>query len=284
VRIFTARNTFRDDDNIKITKQNALHTRPDPHVHEFIELVYIYSGEGRQIINGKPYDVRAGDLLFINFGQTHEVCTSDMEFVNILLKPEFMSEKLVNSENIFEIFALSGLSVSETDYLPELASFRGEEFAAVHGIVEAMLAEYAERRDGWRTVLYGYMQVLFTMMIRKLKAQSNAPAVRFITDITDYIDAHFREKLTLHGIAAACFYNPSYFSRRFKEYYGKNLTAYIREKRLNEACRLLRESSMTAEEIAGAVGFGDKAQFYRSFRTQYACTPDEFRKSKKTRP
>ena len=278
MKIFTAKSTFGDENNIKISKQSALKTRTEPHLHEFIELVYTYSGEGKHIISGRVYEVCAGDLLFINYGQTHAVCKSDMEFVNILLKPEFMSERLVNSENIFEIFALSGFSVSAEDYIPELASFRGADYAAVHSIVNAMLSEYNARRDGYCTIIYGYMQVLFTMMIRRLKSDSTARSERFISEITGFIDAHITEKLTLSDIAAACFYNPSYFSRRFKAYYGKNLTAYIREKRLREAGRLLKESDLSVAEIANAVGICDKAQFYRFFRAEYACTPDEFRK------
>ena len=278
MKIFTAKNTFSDESDFKISKENASVTQTEPHLHEFIELVYILSGEGRHIISGKVYEVRAGDLLFINYGQTHAVCRSDMEFVNILLKPEFMSERLVNSENIFEVFALSGLRVSAEDYIPELASFRGADYAVVHSIVTTMLTEYNAKRDGYRTMIYGYMQVLFTMMIRELKSKDTSHSERFVSDIIDYIDTHISEKLTLSDISAACFYNPSYFSRRFKAYYGKNLTTYIREKRLSEAGRLLRESDLTIAEIANAVGIRDKAQFYRDFRAEYACTPDEFRK------
>jgi len=282
LKTFTVENSFGDEENIHIQKLNALFSNPEPHVHEFIELIYIYSGCGQHVIDGKVYDVRSGDLLFINYGQTHAVRNSEMEFVNILLKPDFMSEKLVNSENIFEIFALSGFSVSPEEYALPLASFRGDEFASVHAIVNTLLREYADKNAGYKNILYGYLQVLFTMMIRTLKQHDSGVCGSFVADITAYIDAHLHEKITLSAIASECFYNPSYFSRKFREYYGKTLTAYIREKRLSEAAKLLLSSDKSVAEISDSVGFSDTALLHKAFRLQFACTPDEYRKSKNT--
>ena len=53
MKIFTAKNTFSDESDFKISKENASVTHTEPHLHEFIELVYILSGEGRHIISGK---------------------------------------------------------------------------------------------------------------------------------------------------------------------------------------------------------------------------------------
>ena len=112
---FTTENSFENGENIKIAKLLANHnvTR---HTHNFVELVYIYSGEGTQEIDCKTYHVKKGDLLFINFGQSHSISMSDMEFVHILLKPEFMSENLINSRDIFEIFALSQFDSIDGEY------------------------------------------------------------------------------------------------------------------------------------------------------------------------
>ncbi|NSW90624.1 MAG: helix-turn-helix transcriptional regulator [Firmicutes bacterium] len=47
-----------------------------------------------------------------------------------------------------------------------------------------------------------------------------------------HIEENYNKKLTLNELARSSFYNPSYFSRIFKECYGKILTEYISEKRL----------------------------------------------------
>ena len=41
------------------------------HTHEFVELIFILSGRGEHRIDGISYKVEAGDLLFVNYGQSH---------------------------------------------------------------------------------------------------------------------------------------------------------------------------------------------------------------------
>ena len=206
---------------------------------------------------------------------------SGMEFVHILLKPEFMSEKLVNSENIFEVFALSQFSSIDGEYSGlEMVSFSGSDLLTISSIIDSMLVEYSEKNSGYKTVLYGYMQVIFTMLIRKLKAKEYSKNNKVISEIMDYIDNHLTEKISLNDIAASCFYNPSYFSRKFKDCYGKNLSSYILERRLETAARLLDETSDSILKICFDCGFTDKTKFYKAFKAHYGCTPTQYRKSK----
>lgn len=281
---YTINSIFKNGENIKITKQPATRNL-ERHTHDFVEIVYIYSGKGTQYVNDKKYDVKRGDMLFVNFGQIHSFVKSNMDYVHILMKPEFMSENLISSENIFEIFSLSQFDTIEGEYTgSEMVSFRGNELITVSGIIDAMLLEYKEKNSGYQTVLYGYMQVLFTMLIRKLKAKDYSKNNKVISDIVNYIDEHIAEKISLNDIAASCFYNPSYFSRKFKDCYGKNLRSYIQEKRLEKAVKLLAETSKSALEICSECGFADKTQFYKIFKEYYGCTPTEYRKGKKTLP
>ena len=90
--------------------------------------------------------------------------------------------------------------------------------------------------------------------------------------------SHLFEKISLSDIAANCFYNPSYFSRKFKSFFGKNLTDFVREKRLLSAASMLRETNKSITEIAEKCGFSDKTQFYKLFRGEFGVTPTEYRK------
>ena len=55
------------------------------HKHDFLEIIYVSGGSARQLINDTPYDVKRGDLLFINYGSTHSADSpsADFEFYNI---------------------------------------------------------------------------------------------------------------------------------------------------------------------------------------------------------
>ena len=275
------------EENINIIYMNN-NRACDVHTHEFAELVFIESGKCEHCIDGMKYDVEAGDLLFVNYGQTHSFVaqSEDYRYYNLLYVPQFFSEELINSENIYEIFEISlfrEFAESETKAL-QIASFRGKEYLEIKKLVEDMRKEFVEKEVGYRSILNGYSRVLFSKMLRKLKAGGvNEESAKCINRITEecmaYIDSRCYEKISLKEIAEHTFYNPTYFSRIFKEHCGRSLSEYIKEKRIHEAARLLKDSELSNDEIMLKVGYTDKKQFYKNFRDIYQETPAQYRKN-----
>lgn len=259
----------------------------DVHTHEFAELVFIENGKCEHCIDGVKYDVEAGDLLFVNYGQTHSFVakTEDYHYYNLLYVPQFFSEELINSENIYEIFEISmfrEFAETQTQAL-QIASFRGKEFLEIKKLVEDMRTEFEEKAVGYRAILNGYSRVLFSKMLRKLKAvevdvETEKCINRITAECMAYIDSRCYEKISLKEIAEHSFYNPTYFSRIFKEHCGRSLSEYIKEKRIGEAARLLKDSELSNDEIMLKVGYADKKQFYKNFRDIYGETPAQYRK------
>ena len=95
--------------------------------------------------------------------------------------------------------------------------------------------------------------------------------------LSDYIDENLDTKLTLSLLASKCFYNPSYFSRTFKEKFGMTLTEYINRKRVASASKLLLESDMSVGEIALAVGFGNENYFSEFFAAKMGISALRYR-------
>ena len=276
MQIYKADETFGGE-GIVVRREVANRIK-EAHLHEFIEIIFIRSGEGVESVGGVDYSVRRGDMIFVNFGKTHAFSGRGMEFIHILLRPEFMSERLVNSDNIFDIFSLPAFSSIEGECtLDDVVSFSGAELVSVTNLVDAMLSEYENKRAGWRTALYGYAQVLFTLLVRRLKDAGESSNLS-VSKIESYVAEHLFDKITLSDIAENCFYNPSYFSRKFKNVFGKKLTDYVREKRLLAAAKMLAETDKSNGEIALLCGFSDKTQFYKLFRAEFGCTPTEYRK------
>jgi AraC-like DNA-binding protein len=276
MQIYKAEQTLGDE-GIVVRREVANRIK-EAHLHEFIEIIFIRSGEGVESVGGVDYSVRRGDMIFVNFGKTHAFSGRGMEFIHILLRPEFMSERLVNSDNIFDIFSLPAFSSIEGECtLDDVVSFSGAELVSVTNLVDAMLSEYENKRAGWRTALYGYAQVLFTLLVRRLKDAGESSNLS-VSKIESYVAEHLFDKITLSDIAENCFYNPSYFSRKFKSVFRKKLTDYVREKRLLAAAKMLAETDKSNGEIALLCGFSDKTQFYKLFRAEFGCTPTEYRK------
>ena len=68
--------------------------------NDFVEFVYILKGSCVHVINGESYPVKRGDMVIINYNQSHSFFGSPgTEFIEILMKPEYINEALINQEN-----------------------------------------------------------------------------------------------------------------------------------------------------------------------------------------
>lgn len=255
------------------------------HLHEFIEVVYIMSGTGVHGIDGVEYRVRRGALLFINYRQVHYFrADGEMEIWDILIDPEWLSEKLIDPENAFELLTLSGFSgfQQEIDTETPLVHFGGAERSRLERLLREMAEEQEEKAIGYENVLKAEANVLLTLIFRKMSAGGATPeGFQLTPDFLQYIRAHCAEKLSLEELSRSCFYNPSYFSRLFKEHYGMTLTEFVNQSRMELAQQLLEETELPVEEIAAQTGFGSRNAFYKLFKEKTGLTPQNYRKVKK---
>ena len=70
----------------------------------------------------------------------------------------------------------------------------------------------------------------------------------------------------------------STFQRRWNEAMGITPARYALGLRLQEACRLLIETSDSISEVANACGFDDEFYFSRCFRREFGIPPRSYRK------
>ncbi|HTR84176.1 MAG TPA: helix-turn-helix domain-containing protein [Reyranella sp.] len=94
-----------------------------------------------------------------------------------------------------------------------------------------------------------------------------------------YVDNHLDGDLSVEILAGVAGLSASHFARAFKKSSGKTPYWFVLERRLAEARRLLRESSLPLAEVAMRVGFADQSHFARRFRQQAGVAPSQFRKS-----
>lgn len=277
---------IRQDENISIYRYVSSQNEPE-HTHAFIELVYILSGKGKHSINGRWYPVERGNLLLINFGQTHAFCSIDhMEIVNCLIQPEFIDKELINSENAFEMLILTEFKDFNLgpDKLTPMLHFKGRDMIEIENIISNMIDEFTAKDINYRTALKGYLLVLLTKIFRIMQNADSANILKQVNRITpellQYIEEKCFEKITLQELAQKCFYSPTYFSRIFKDYYGKSLTEFINNKRIQEAARLIKETNCSIEEISHIVGYHDRKQFYKIFKEYMGVNPSSLRNAK----
>lgn len=97
-----------------------------------------------------------------------------------------------------------------------------------------------------------------------------------------YLENHYMDEITLDKTAEKYYFNASYFSTIFKNYFGKSFLNYLTELRMRKAKEILTDSDskMKIKEVANKVGYHDANYFIRAFKKFYGYTPEEYRKIK----
>lgn len=103
---------------------------------------------------------------------------------------------------------------------------------------------------------------------------------KIIRDVITYINNYYMSNISLVDIAAQFFLSKEHLSRLFKKETGQNLFSYIMKLKLTEAKRLLRETTMTLEDIAYQLGFSNGNYFSKVFKKNCGLTPSEYRNQK----
>lgn len=98
-----------------------------------------------------------------------------------------------------------------------------------------------------------------------------------ISEAIKYIDAHLNETLSVQLIADQFAFSPYYFHRLFTSIVGKSMIAYVRDRRIAYACRMLNETDRKVLDIALDFGFDSAQSFSRAFKSITEMSPTEYR-------
>ncbi|MCD8326264.1 MAG: helix-turn-helix domain-containing protein [Lachnospiraceae bacterium] len=97
-----------------------------------------------------------------------------------------------------------------------------------------------------------------------------------IASALSYINENLTRELDVGEIAERVFLSRYHFMRLFKAQTGITVHAYIRQKRLLYASRLIREG-MPAAEAASKCGFSDYSGFHRAFKDCFGVSPGQLK-------
>jgi len=113
--------------------------------------------------------------------------------------------------------------------------------------------------------------------------QSIFPACPQLREVFDFIEANYHQPITLKDVAKAAGYSSAYLTDLVRRQTGKTVNLWIIERRMTEACSLLRETDQSVDGIAETVGYLTTAHFFRQFRQYHGTTPQAWRNAQRNR-
>lgn len=241
-----------------------------PHAHGYAELFYIVGGDGQFRIDSERYPVRADQMVIVNPEVLHTEESFDAHPLEYI------------------VLGIEGLELTVEENQDSrfcILDFRGG--GDVLTCLRHILRETQNVRQGYEVVCQAYMEILIVRLMRSASLTVQAvPADKRVSRlcalVRRYIDAHYKEQLSLDVLAEQAHVNKYYLAHAFKREYGVSPVQYLLRRRIEESQYLLRETDMSLSQIARVLGFSSASYFSQSFGRAVDMTPMEYRKSNKT--
>ena len=236
------------------TEQTAPSHRFGPHVRDYYLIHYVLSGKGTLTAGGQNHSIAAGQAFVIFPGQV-TVYQADAAVPWHYGWVGFTGA---------EAAALLG-SAGAARTSPVLRC-RHNLFAVIQQMKQDVALPHSEL-----ALTGGLMRFLAMLCDRDSQSASSARAL--YEKALWYFRGNYPRPITIEGTARFIGLSRSQLFRVFRGECGRSPKQVLTALRLEEACRLLTETDLSAQEIAYAVGIPSASRFCAVFQARYGLTP-----------
>ena len=92
-----------------------------------------------------------------------------------------------------------------------------------------------------------------------------------------YIETNYSRQITVEEISNHVGINRKYLTKLFNEKMDNSPKNYLIQYRINKACRLLKQSTLSIQEVSHSVGYTDALVFSKIFKKVVGTCPREYR-------
>jgi AraC-like DNA-binding protein len=235
----------------------------------------VLNGEAKGWI-GDPaqmFSIRKHDFIFFPAGVPHDVIPGPDRFF-----------RYINVHFTMELYAACDVM--------HLLNLRGRYRACGHclfaGHTQALARIFAAKPAGWkRSMSACIFQVMAHLCYyhadnigKYCGKKTSANLVRLIPAFDAVENGLNRAEFGVKDMSKAIAVSEVCLRKLFAQSLGINPNAYIRQKRIDRACRLLRESAQSIDEISDVCGFRDRYYFHKTFKLVTGTTPRKYRQLK----
>ncbi|CAH1191695.1 MULTISPECIES: AraC family transcriptional regulator [Paenibacillus] len=248
------------------------------HRHNAYELYLFLRGHVNFYIENRCYHLQPGDLLVLSPQEMHRSFALDKneyERITINLKKSYINRLSTPTTNLSACF----------DYRPKgkgnIVHLEEEQLQQVLQLtseLESILSSSDYGADIMRNSVIAQLLVITNLAFQHTEFVPTDIMPELVRKTMDYIECNLAGELTLEHLSEVLYTNSSKISRQFKKHTGLTIRSYILNRRIELSKHYLTEG-MSITEACYQSGFGDYANFIRSFTKQVGTSPGKFAKN-----
>lgn len=254
------------------------------HSHDFFEINYVFRGTCMFFFKEETHLMQEGELCLIAPDSPHDITVSDDDSVvaNIIIRKSTFQTAffdLLSQNDLVSLFFRSNFS---TDAQPNyLLFFTGQE-KSIRKIIKNLTLELWKTDTYSNTCCINWMHILLTFVLRRHSdtvLYYNFQANENFSLILHYIRHHY-QNLTLEDLADFFHYSHPYLSFLIRRNTGMTYSRLIKDIRIRQAEKYLKNTSLKVSEIAERIGYHSADHFTSVFRKETGLSPTQWRKQK----
>lgn len=253
------------------------------HLHDWVEMVYVYEGKGTFFIDNTFHEMQQGDVFLIPSNTIHQAFPD--KACPVTSTAIFFNPALIQATLLGEPFSYMQLF----DNCKKRRYYKYTLLPDQQIVLEAkwleIQSELQEQLTGFRNEIVSSLQKTLIYLIRNCLQSSIEPmagidpVVLWIKAAFESIEKNLTAGISLTELAMSASVTPAHFSRVFKKLTGLTLIDFVTKKRMIKAKGLLKESDAKILVIAEMCGFESLPHFHRTFKKYVGMTPAEFRRT-----
>ena len=264
------------------------------HTHEFVELVYVVSGNALHEMSGNRYHLTAGDVFILEPDAYHSYNGTDTEetvVYNVLFSVEFLRSELdalKQMPSFVDFFYLAPFLRKTASFIP-YSPLNDAQHLQILNHLRAIHEEFNERKEGYQIIIKTRWIECLVLLGRFHKDNQHAQRSTLsdkehMESIRHFVELNFQQPLTLEQLCRISGMSVSSFTAKFKDHTGVSFLDYKHELQVRHARQLLTGTNKKILEIALEAGFNDISFFNKVFRKYSGLTPKDIRKQARSGP
>jgi AraC family transcriptional activator of pobA len=257
------------------------------HSHDFLVLAYFERGGGSMWLGDREWQIQAGDVYVIAPGAVVGVgddasSLHEAEGWGVFFPPEVLGDQAPGAFLSWRAHPLLFPFVRGAAGGAQRLKVPPSERPSWSERLLALETELGQRQDGYREAVLSHLTLLLVGVGRLAADVVGDLRLRdepLLAEVFGFIEEHYSERISLKDVARAVSLSSGHLTTVVRRKTGRTAQAWIAERRMAEARKLLVQTDLAVEEVGRRVGYVDAGYFVRSFGHAHGATPLGWRRA-----